>query len=140
VLLSGLGDEPCGLPPALLQAAAYYPPTVGLPAFPAICLLIVCTEISSLLFPPSLVHFQQSHPLCYFSVCCLLFSFFFVGGVSLPRGLCWFIPGVAGGNPVMLGAHLFGLPNVSQAGLELAAGGTAALLFSQCNVVWRRLP
>jgi hypothetical protein len=36
-----------------------------------------------------------------------------------------------------LGAHLFGLPNVSQAGLELASGNLGALLFSQCNVAWR---
>jgi hypothetical protein len=26
-------------------------------------------------------------------------GFFFVGGVSLPRGIYWFIPGVAGGIP-----------------------------------------
>jgi hypothetical protein len=40
---------------------------------------------------------------------------------------------------VTLGAHLFGLLNVSQAGLELAVA-VAALLFSQCNVAWRRYP
>jgi hypothetical protein len=43
---------------------------------------------------------------------------------------------------VMLGAHLFGLPNVSQAVLEQAAVVltvlVAAHLFSQCNVAWRR--
>jgi hypothetical protein len=41
---------------------------------------------------------------------------------------------------VMLGAHLFGLQNVLQAGLELAAAMTTvvvAALFSQCNVAWR---
>jgi hypothetical protein len=32
----------------------------------------------------------------------------------------------------MLGAH------VSQAGLEPASGSTGALLFSQCNMAWRR--
>jgi hypothetical protein len=43
----------------------------------------------------------------------------------------------------MLGAHLFGLMNVSQAGLEpavevvTAAAAAAAHLFSQCNVAWR---
>jgi hypothetical protein len=37
------------------------------------------------------------------------------------------------------GAHLFGLPNVSQAGLEVvvAAVVVTAYLFSQCNVAWR---
>jgi hypothetical protein len=30
-----------------------------------------------------------------------------------------------------------GLPDVSHAGLELVFGGTGALLFYHCNVVWR---
>jgi hypothetical protein len=38
----------------------------------------------------------------------------------------------------MLGAHLFGQPNVFQAGLEPVAAG--ALLFSQCNVMWKSFP
>jgi hypothetical protein len=32
---------------------------------------------------------------------------------------------------------LVGLLDVSQASLELASGGTGALLFFQCNVAWR---
>jgi hypothetical protein len=53
------------------------------------------------------------------------FFFFFAGGgdVSLPRDLCWFILGWLGEYHVTLGAYLFGLPNVSQAGLELVSGG-----------------
>jgi hypothetical protein len=43
---------------------------------------------------------------------------------------------------MMLSAHLFGLLNVSQAGLELvvvvAVVAAIAHLFSQCNLVWRR--
>jgi hypothetical protein len=36
------------------------------------------------------------------------FSFlYFYRGVSLPRGLCWFVPGVAGEYHVMLGTHLW---------------------------------
>jgi hypothetical protein len=44
------------------------------------------------------------HPLCYmsFSVPCLLFSFCFQGGISLSRGLCWFMPGVAVGCHMLL--------------------------------------
>jgi hypothetical protein len=43
---------------------------------------------------------------------------------------------------VMLGTHLFGLPEVSQALLEPAAGGgirVAARLFSHCVMEWRSL-
>jgi hypothetical protein len=48
-----------------------------------------------------------------------------------------FIPGVAVGIPHDAWFSPSGLPNVSQAGLELASGGTSALLFSQCNMTWR---
>jgi hypothetical protein len=41
---------------------------------------------------------------------------------------------------MMLGAHLFGMPNVSQAGLEPVSGVVAALMFSQCNVARRSFP
>jgi hypothetical protein len=61
------------------------------------CLLKVHAEISSLLLPPSPVH--PEHPIhsaaCSFSVPCLLFNFFWWARVSLSRGLCWLIPGVA---------------------------------------------
>jgi hypothetical protein len=106
MLLINPGDEPYGLPPALLQAIAYFPPPVSLPAFPDICLLIICPKISSLPLPTSWVPFLGFSPLC----CVLVFSSLFivqffhfflqgVGGVSLSRGLCWFIPGMAGGIP-----------------------------------------
>jgi hypothetical protein len=75
--------------------------------------------------PPLLcVHLQF---LAYCSV-----GFFFVGwGFSLPRELRWFIPGVAVGIPHDAWFSPVGLLDVSQAGLELASGGTGALLFSQ---------
>jgi hypothetical protein len=63
------------------------------------------------------------------------FSFFFAA-----QGAMLVYPRAAGEYHVMLGAHLFGLPNVSQACLEpVAAVATAmtAHLFSQCNVAWR---
>jgi hypothetical protein len=77
MLLTGLGDEPCGLLSAPFQAVAYHPPSVGPSAFPA---------------------FVYHVPLIF--------------------------------SPV-------GLPNVSQAGLELVSGSARALLFSQCNIAWR---
>jgi hypothetical protein len=67
---NGSGDEFCGQLRALFQAVDYHSPTVGLPTFPAICLLIVHTEISSWTLTSSLVHYQHFHHLC----CVLLFS------------------------------------------------------------------
>jgi hypothetical protein len=87
-----------------------------------------------LALPPSSSDLSAPCPLC----CVFLFSSLFIiqgffcvgdGGVSLPRELCWFIPGVAVGIPHRLFAH--------QAGLELTSGSAEALLLCQCNVVWR---
>jgi hypothetical protein len=105
----------------------------------SLCLLKFPAEISSSLLPPSPVCLEHPAPSaeCYFSVPCVLFSFFFFftgQGVSPSRGLCWFIPGVALGIPCDAWCSPVGMPNVSQAGLELAFGGAGALLFSQCNV------
>jgi hypothetical protein len=65
-------------------------------------------EISSLLLPLSLVHFQWSHPFhCVLDYSLLFIIQFFGGqGVSLLRGMYWFIPGVAGEFHMMCGAHL----------------------------------
>jgi hypothetical protein len=65
--------------------------------------------------------------------------FFLWGGVSLPRGLCWFISGVTGEIPCDAWCSPVGLPNFSQAGFESASGSVAALL-SQYNVVWKNFP
>jgi hypothetical protein len=74
----------------------------------------------------------------------LLLSFFVgVGGggrVSLFKGLCWFIPGVAGGIPCDAWCSPVGLPNVFQEGSGPASGGAGALMFSQCNMAWRSFP
>jgi hypothetical protein len=53
-----------------------------------------------------------------------------------PGGCAGLSQGWLGEYRMMLDAHLFGMLNVSHAGLESASGGTGALLFSQCNVVW----
>jgi hypothetical protein len=69
----------------------------------------------------------------------LIVQFFFLAGqgFSLSRGLCWFIPGMTVGIPCDAWCSPVGLPDISQASLELASGGTGALLFMQCNVAWR---
>jgi hypothetical protein len=65
------------------------------------------------------------------------FVFFFsMGVVSLPTGLYWFIPGLAGAIPCDAWGSPVGLSKVSQAGLKPASVGVG-VLFSQCNVVWR---
>jgi hypothetical protein len=62
MLLTSSGVELCGLLPALLQAVAYHLPCVGPSAFPAILLVKVHLEISSLSLPRSLVHLQHPAP------------------------------------------------------------------------------
>jgi hypothetical protein len=120
----------------LFQAAVYHPPAVF--CLSSLCLLKVPSEINSLLLPPSPVRLQHPDPsaICLFSVPCLFWFFWGGQGISLPRGLCWFIPGVGGGISRDNWCSPVSLLNVSQAGLELTSGGTGALLFSQCTVVW----
>jgi hypothetical protein len=125
MLLTGSGDELCGPLSALFQAAAYYQPTVDLSAFSAICLLKVPMEISSLLLPPSLVCLEHPAPLLcvpfQFLVYCSVFIC--VWGISFPRCYARLSQGWLGEYHEMFGTHLFGLVNVSQAGLELVSGG-----------------
>jgi hypothetical protein len=70
-------------------------------------LFTLSSHENQLLAPPPFsgaLRAPRPSAVCSFSVPCLLFSclgFFAVQGVSLYRGLCWFIPGVA------VGIHLF---------------------------------
>jgi hypothetical protein len=142
MLLTGSGEEFYGPLHTLFQAAAYHPPTVGTPAIPAICLLKVWVEIRS--SPSSLLQcaFRVPTPsaVCWFSVHCLIFSFFFKffyrgsvcsgGYACYPRDgwgntmwflaliclLCWMFP------KQVWTCHLVAV---------------TASLFSQCNVMWR---
>jgi hypothetical protein len=100
-----------------------------------------------LLLPPSLVHFQHLTPLLCVSFQFLfivhfwvLILFLFARGSVCPVGYAGFILGEAGRIPCDAWCPLVGLAKVSQAGLEPASGGIAALLFSQYNVVWRSFP
>jgi hypothetical protein len=124
-LLTGSGDDLCGLLPAVFQTAAYHLPTVGLSAFLAICLLIVFVEISSLLppFPGALSEFLP-HLLCAsFQLLIYCSGFFFYRRGICPGGYAGLLQQWLGENCMALGALLFGLLNVSQAGLEPVAGG-----------------
>jgi hypothetical protein len=109
MLLTVSGDEICGPLPALLQAVAYHPPTVGLAAFSAIFFPY------SLLFAPPPFSVALSAilpiPLCasfQFVVYCSV-GFFLWGGQSTQRAMLVY----PGEYHVMLGTHLFGLLNVS---------------------------
>jgi hypothetical protein len=132
----------------LWAAVFYYPPTVSPSAFlvfvywkfawisaPCSSPLLQCTQNT---LPPLLYVLFQF--LVYYSVY-LVFFFLFcrAGGVSLSRRLCWFISGFAGSlwdYCMLLICSPVGLLDVSQAGLELVSV-IGALLFSQCNVLWR---
>jgi hypothetical protein len=61
------------------------------------------------------------------------------GGQSA-QGAMLFTPGVAGEILCDACCSPVGLPNVSQAGLELTSCGAGALLFSHYNVVGRSFP
>jgi hypothetical protein len=74
VLLTGSGDELCDTLPALLQGVAYPPPAFSLHCLSSVCLLIVCTEISS-----SLLLFDYNS---------LFVIQFFLGGSQSAQGLC----------------------------------------------------
>jgi hypothetical protein len=144
MLLTGSGDELCGLLSALFQAVAYHLPTVGPSPFPvSLCLLKVWAEISSLTPPPHAFFgaLTAPHPLCcIFSAPCLFFRFCsFCGaeGQSV-QGLCWFIPGLTVG---ILCCRLFAYLLVCWISPKQVWSQHLAVqepsFFSQCNVVWR---
>jgi hypothetical protein len=143
MLLTGSGDEFCGLLSALFQALAYHPPTVGPSAFlvfvyskfaqrsaPCHCPLLWCAQST----PPSLlcVLFSSLFIIQFFS----FVLFCFAGWRSLYPGAMLVYPrDSCGSTTCSLFAHL--LVCVSQVGLEPGSGATGALLFPQCNVAWR---
>jgi hypothetical protein len=132
VLLTGSGDELFWTATWPISGSVLSPACCQPPAFPAFVYWIL-VEISSLLLPPSLVHFQSSCPLC-----CVLVSsslnivqVFFVGeGSVCLRGYAGLSQVWLGEDHVMFGTHLIGLPNVSQLGLEPALGGSSPPIFS----------
>jgi hypothetical protein len=132
MLLTGSGDELCGLLPALFQAAAYQLLAVCPSAFPAF--VYWKFRGRSATCPSSLLQCTFSNPtllLCVSFQFLVYCSFFVCGRVSLPRVYSGLSQGWLGEYSVMHGTHLFHLPNVSQADLELASGtGSSAPVFS----------
>jgi hypothetical protein len=66
---------------------------------------------------------------------------FFGGGVSLPRAVLVYSSG-GWGNSAKCCAHLFGLSNISQAGLELAVAAVAMMVVAapKNNILWESFP
>jgi hypothetical protein len=100
MLLTGSGNELCGLLSALFQAVAYHPPAVSPSAFPVLVYWRLPCR-SAPYFSPFCGALTAPYSLCFiFLVYYSVLGLFFVGqGVSLSKGLCWFIPGVAVGIP-----------------------------------------
>jgi hypothetical protein len=138
-LLIGSGDDLFGPLLALFQAAAYHQPSCCQLFCLSSCLFTVSLHRDQLLAtrPPLQCAYSTLTPLLCVSFQFLVYSGFCGVGVSLPKRLCWFIRGVAGGILHDTWCSTVGLPSVSHAGLEPACGGMGALLFSQCKVLWR---
>jgi hypothetical protein len=114
-------------------------PAVGLPAFPAICLLIVYMEISSLPLPTSPLCFQWPQLLCYVLVFSSLFiQIFFLWMCPSAQGAMLVYPRGGWGNTAW---HLVLTCLVCRMSPKQAwswyLAAVAAHLFSQCNVAWR---
>jgi hypothetical protein len=134
MLFTGSGDELCGLL-CLTSGSGLSSAHCRSFCLSSLCLLKVRAESSSLPFSPSPVCLEHPVPFaaCSFAVSCLLFSsiclfllIFLWGGGQSAQGLCWCIPGVAGGILCDAWCSPDGMPNVSQAGLELVSDGTGA--------------
>jgi hypothetical protein len=88
---------------------------------------------------------RAPHPLCFMFIFSSLFTIQFLfcfvlfagQGVSLSKGLCWFIPGVTVGMPHANYLPPVGLLYVSPGGLEPLSISIGTLLFSQCIMVQR---
>jgi hypothetical protein len=89
--------------PVLFQAVVYLLPAIGLPAFPVIVYWKFTWRLASCPSPLLLCPLEFPLPLLcvsfqFLAYCSVFFFFFFFcRGVSLSRGLCWFIPGMSGG-------------------------------------------
>jgi hypothetical protein len=143
ILLTESGDELCGLLPALFQTEAYHLPTVGPSAFPAFVYWKFMWRSASCPCPFSSV-LRAPHPLCWVFLFSSLFIVqgFFVFVLFFCRG------GSQSAQGAMLVYFRCGWENTPWC-LVLTCWSTecltsrlglGALLFSQCNLVWRSFP
>jgi hypothetical protein len=96
-------------------------------------------EISSLPLPFLQCTFSNpAPPLCARFQFTVYWSVFLRGRSVCPGGCAGLSQGWLGEFDMF--GHLFGLPNVWQAGLEPVVAALTAHLFSQCNVAWRSFP
>jgi hypothetical protein len=122
-----------------ISGAVYHPPAVSSSAFPVFVYLKFMWRSASCPSPLLRCAYSTPPPLLGVSFQFLVYcSFFFLwgGGVILSRVLWWFIPGMAMGVPHVTCLLTCWSSSPKQVwSLQLAAA--AALLFSQCNMVWR---
>jgi hypothetical protein len=125
MLLTGSEDELCGQIPALFQAVAYHRPTVS--PMPFQPLFTESSYEDQLLLPPPFSSVLTApHPVCCVVVLSSLFIVHFVlfckvEGQSA-RGAMLAYPRMAVGILCDAWCSHVGLPNVSQAGFQLASG------------------
>jgi hypothetical protein len=115
------GDKLCGLLSAIFQATAHHPPTVSLSAFLGFVYWKIMWRSApcSSPLPPTPSAAGPFQFLVYYGVFCFVCGV----GVSLSRGLCWFIPGVTVG--ISHDAYLFTWWSASP-----------KQVWSQCLVAW----
>jgi hypothetical protein len=106
MLLTGSGDELCGLLPALFQAVAYHLPAVDPSAFPAFVYWKFSWRSAPCPFPLLWCTFSNSTPLLCVSFQFLIVLFFFVGASVCLGGYAGLSQGWLGEYYVMLGAYL----------------------------------
>jgi hypothetical protein len=144
MLLTGSRDELCGPLSALFHAAAYHQLIVGPFIFP-VFVYWKFTWRSAPCPSPFSSALRALRPLCcmflfssLFIIQVFLFCFLFLQskGQTVQEAMLVYPRGSCGNITCCLFAHL--LVCISHAGLEAASGSMGTLLFSQCNMAWRR--
>jgi hypothetical protein len=120
-----------------ISGSTYHLLTVCTSAFPVTCLLKFSQRSGPCSSTLLRCIFSIPPPLLCACFQFVVYSGLFWGGSVCPVGYAGLSQGWLGQYHIMLGAHLFGLPNVSQAGLKLASGGGRCPPVFSVNVLWR---
>jgi hypothetical protein len=144
MLLTGSGDELCGLLSILLQAVAYHLPTVGPSAFLIFVYWKFMQRSAPCTSPLLLCVLRPPCPLCsmfFFSFLFIIQGFFFFlqgrGGSVCSGGYAGLYQGWLWEYHVPLICSSVGLLDVSQGGFKPESCSLGALLFSWCNTAQR---